>query len=88
MIEKIENNLIRDIQEAASHPTGSPRQEAADKADASLEVQFASLLEQARQAPQDDADAVQRARDLLITRQLDTPDNLRQAADNILTFGL
>ena len=56
MIEKIDNNLIRDIQEAASHATGSPRKEAAEKADASLEVQFASLLEQARQAPQDDTE--------------------------------
>ena len=87
MIEKIDNNLIRDIQEAASHATGSPRKEAAEKADASLEVQFASLLEQARQAPQDDTEAVQQARRLLITGQLDSPDNVRQAADAILSFG-
>jgi hypothetical protein len=40
------------------------------------------------QAPQTDIDAIQRARELLLSGQLESPENIRTAAENILELGI
>lgn len=55
--------------------------------DASLQVSFDSLIEQAKQAPAEDGSAVARAKALIASGQLDTPENIQQAAQNILKYG-
>ena len=90
MIEKIDNNKIRDILEKSSSP---PQPEPAGTAannevDASLQVNYASLLEKANQIPQTDPDKVQRAEELLLSGQLESDENIQAAAENIITFGI
>ncbi len=56
--------------------------------DVALQVDFAGLIEKAKQTPQDDAVAVTEARKLLRSGELTDPRNIRSAAMNILKFGI
>jgi hypothetical protein len=89
MIENIQNNHV-------THRTGisaAPRSDAAGEPaasglDATLQVNFAGMVNQAMQATETDANAVQKARELLQSGQLTTPQNIQSAAENMLTFGI
>lgn len=89
MIENIQNNQ-------AAHkmglnivpPADSSSRPAADHSDATLQVHFADMVNQALQATETDADAVERAKQLLQSNQLTTPENIRAAAESILTNGI
>ncbi len=89
MLEKINNNQIPDILKESSamqpSPSDAPKN---DQADASVHVSYDFLIEQAKQPPQEDPDAVQRARQLLLSGQLDCPENNRAAAEKIVKFGI
>lgn len=89
MIEKINNNPVPDILKESSamqpNPSNTP---ANDQVDASLQVSYDSLIEQAKQIPPEDASVIQRARELLLSSQLDNPENIRAAAEAILKFGI
>jgi hypothetical protein len=56
--------------------------------DATIEVSFAEIINKARQAEEADSDAVQKARELLLSGRLTSPENIRAAAENILRFGI
>lgn len=89
MIDKIGNNQVPglwDGQSARQPAQARPSQGA--PADASLQINHAALIEKAVNSPTDDSDAVQRARRLMLSGQLDTPENIRQAAANIINFGV
>ena len=89
MVEKITNNQVSDIlNELAVKRTGGMRSGDDSRADASLDISYASLLEQAGQETVDDAKIVERARQLLLSGQLDRPENIRKAAQNILERGI
>jgi len=88
MIEKINTSQIQDLLEKLSpkQPTaGAPPNNAAD---ASLQLDYASFIDKATQTPQTDTKAVQRAQELLISGQLENPQNIRVAAENISKFGI
>jgi phage tail tape-measure protein len=59
-----------------------------DAADATLRSQYASTIRKALESDQSDAQAVQQAREALISAQLDTYENIEQTAENILKFGI
>jgi hypothetical protein len=85
MIEKINNNQISDIlKESASKQT----RETAGPASDSLQVDYEALIEKAAQQPEKDADAVQRAQQLLLSGQIDSPQNIRAAAEKIVKLGI
>jgi hypothetical protein len=56
--------------------------------DATLQISFDRLIEQAIKVPPADADAIQKARQLLESGQLDSEANIRQAAENIANYGV
>ena len=56
--------------------------------DVSLQVDYAPLIDKAMQTPQPDDTAVQQAKQLLLSGRLDTPENIRAAAENIIMFGV
>ncbi|MEJ2701011.1 MAG: hypothetical protein P8Z79_01070 [Sedimentisphaerales bacterium] len=56
--------------------------------DVSLRVDYASLIEKASQQPEADAQIVQRAREMLLSGRLESPQNIRKAAENIVKFGI
>ena len=88
MIGKIDANQIP--LEPGSSP-GQPTTAGAlpdNNADVSVQVQYAFLIEKALQQPETDAQVIQQARDLLLSGQLESPDNIRMAAENIAKFGI
>ena len=89
MIEKINNNQVPDIlKESLSKQPGPSKVPASNEVDASLQVSYDSLIEQAKQIPPEDASVVQRARELLLSGQLDSLQNIRAATENIIRFGI
>ncbi len=89
MIEKIVNNQVPDIlKESSAVQSSSSNTPANAKLDASLQVSYDSLIEQAMQVPPEDTDVVQQARELLSSGQLDNPENIQAAAEAIVKYGI
>jgi len=89
MIENIHNSQVGHVM----GPSTSPQADAANRrhvedSDATLQVSFADLIGQALQGAEADADAVQKARQLLESGRLTSIENIRSAAENIITFGI
>jgi hypothetical protein len=89
MINNIHNNQVTNAMgsSALPHAEGVNRR-LTEQSDATAQVDFADLINQAMQATQGDADAVQRARELLQSGRLTSTENIRSAAENIITFGI
>ena len=88
MIEKINNSQIQGFLDKSLKQTDVVKQAPKNSADASLQADYASLINEAMQTQESDASAVQKAKELLLSGQLDNPENIRQAAENIIKFGI
>ncbi len=89
MIEKIDANQIADILgKSSSKQPDSAKTPTNDEVDASLQVNYASLIEKAKQTSQTDPKALQQAEELLLSGQLESPENIREAAEDIIKFGI
>jgi hypothetical protein len=89
MIDNIHNNEITQAMGRNALPrTDAANRPAGDGSDATLQADFADLIHQALQASETETDAVRRARALLESGQLTSPENIRSAAENIVTLGI
>lgn len=88
MIDKIDIRQPLMEPGASSGQTNLPRIPPPNNADVSVQVDYAALIEQAMEQQQADAQAVERARQLLLSGQLESPQNIREAAENIVKFGI
>jgi len=89
MIDKIGSNPISDLLgKTTNKQVGSGTSGPTNDADASLQVDFGALIDKAAEAQPSDAKAVEKAKQLLQSGQLDTAENIMKAADNILKFGI
>ncbi|MHC4455519.1 MAG: hypothetical protein ACYS0I_00270 [Planctomycetota bacterium] len=89
MIDKIDSNQIADILEKTSPTQPNTAKNASNDAeDALLQVEYASLIDQAQQIPQEQSNAVQRAQELLGSGELESPENIQEAAEKIIEFGI
>jgi len=89
MIEKVDTNQIQNfLEKPSSRMTGSTPAVSGSDADVSVQVDYASFIDTAMQAPKTDSQAIEKARQLLVSGQLESPENIRQAAENIVTFGI
>jgi hypothetical protein len=89
MIGKIQANQLRELLQALSSGqpnSGNPVQD--NDADVSVQVNHNSLIEMAMQTPQADDDAIATARELLLSGKLESTKNCREAAENIIKFGI
>ncbi len=90
MIEKIDTSQIQDILGKSS--SGQPDSAKAPSnigADASLQLDYDSFIDRAMQTtPQTDAEAVRHAQELLLSGELESQQNIRAAAENIVNFGI
>jgi hypothetical protein len=87
MIGKIRTNQIRELlEELSSRQPGSAAPN--NDKDVSVQVNYASLIDQAMQAPQADDDIIAAARKLLMSGKLESPENIQAAAENIIMFGI
>jgi hypothetical protein len=89
MIDNVQNSQMARGMGKAALPHADPiNKPATDGSDATLQVTFADLINQAQQVPMTETDAVQRARALLQSGQLTSLQNIRSAAQDIVTYGV
>jgi len=89
MIGKIQDNQLSELLEALSsrQPNSGSAIPNSDP-DVSIQVNHNSIIEQAMQPSKADADIVDAARKLLLSGKLESPKNCKEAAENILKFGI
>ena len=89
MINKVNNNPISEIlKDLTAKQTDSSGVAKNNTADASLQVSYEAVIEKAQEASAEDTGAVERARRLILSGELDSPENIRKAAENIVKFGV
>ncbi len=89
MIEKVDTSQIHGfLEKSSSRQQKSAEAISGNSADVSVQVDYASFIDSAMQIPQTDNQAVQKARELLLSGQLESTEIIRQAAENIITFGI
>ena len=89
MIEKVDNNQISEILKESSPKQPSPAKTlTGNEIDASLQINYDSLIEKAMETTSDDTNIVLNAQKLLSTGRLESPENIQQAAENIINFGI
>ncbi len=88
MIEKIDNSQPLIESGASPKQPNSANAPASNGADVSIQVDYGSFIDKAMQIQQTDARAVQRARELLLSGRLESTENIRAAAENIIKFGI
>jgi hypothetical protein len=89
MIEEVNTKQIQGFMEKSS--SRQPNSAAAlpdNDEDVSVQVNYASFIDRAMQIPQTDSKAIERARELLLSGQLESPENFQRAAKKILTCGI
>ncbi len=88
MIDPVNANHIQDFFAKPSKATNPTETGPNNGADATLEVDYDSLIKEVTQIPQTDAQAVRQAKELLASGELENPQNIRQAAENIVDLGI
>ena len=89
MVEKIDASQFQEpLGKPSSKQSGSVNPVRKNDVDVSVQVDYASLIEQATQPLETDAEAVQRARTLLEYGQLESPESILEAIKNILKYGI
>jgi hypothetical protein len=89
MIEKIDTSKFQEpLEKASNKQAGSPSPVPKDNTDVSIQVNFAPLIEQATQPIQIDTEVIQRAQMLLKSGQLLSPENIQEAAKNMVKYGI
>ncbi|NQT04027.1 MAG: hypothetical protein HQ580_18520 [Planctomycetes bacterium] len=89
MIEKVDTSQIQGfLEKTSSRQQKSAAALSGNGADVSVQVDYASFIDSAMQIPQTDTQAVEKARQLLLSGQLESTEIIRQTAENIITFGI
>jgi hypothetical protein len=89
MVGRIQTNQIRELlEELSSRQLKSGGNAQNSNTDVSVQVNYASLIDQAMKPPQRDHDVVAAARDLLLSGELISYQNCQEAAENIVDFGI
>jgi hypothetical protein len=89
MIDKININQIQDPFDGQSpNQANSAKRVVQEQVDATLQIEFGRIIEQAIKTPPADENAVQRAKELLESGRLDNPANVKEAAKAIVKFGV
>lgn len=89
MIEKVDTNQIQSfVEKSSSRP---PKTLVACKGNdegVTVQVDYASFIESAIKIPQNDSRLVEKAKELLLSGRLESPENIKKAAKNIVTYGI
>jgi hypothetical protein len=89
MIGKIQANQLRELLQAlSSRQPGSGNPVTNTDADVSVQVNYNSLIDMAMQPLPADDDVIASARRLLLSGKLESTENCRKAAENIIKFGI
>jgi hypothetical protein len=88
MIDKIEIHQSLFDSAASTKPTKAGPAQTDNNTDVTVQVDNANLINKALQIPESDSLQVERARQLLLSGQLETPENFLEAAQNLYNFGV
>lgn len=89
MIDNINANQMGQVLPKPPSPQpDSASARAQTDSDVALQVDFANLVDQAQKTTVADASDVQKARELLLSGELTSPENVKSAAQNMLRFGI
>ena len=89
MIDKIGTNQIRDmVEQSAARQTDSAKLPPEIQADATLNVDFDARMAKAAQVPESDPATIERAKELMLSGELEKPENFLAAAKNIIDLGI
>jgi len=89
MIDPIDTSKIQDYINSLSNDRNREVQNIGEEVDASLQIEYSRLLaEAAETAKPQDKKAVQEAKELLASGELDTWENITAAASEILKHGI
>ena len=83
MIDKINNSQVQNLINSGKQ-SNSVKNVPDNDIDASLQVNYAPVI----QDNDDNAEAVEHARNLLLSGELESPENIKDAAENIIEFGI
>lgn len=89
MIEKVNAHQIQNFPDTKSPRlpvNGAPFN--GNDADVMVRIDSASFIDKAMKIPQTDAQAVEKAKKLLLSGELENPANFLKAAENIVNFGI
>jgi len=88
MIDKINNNPVQQFVKNEQLETQNKIKNGVTNDSVKASMSCEELLAHAQQLENQDSQAVQNALNLLLSVQLDTPENIKKAAENILKFGI
>lgn len=89
MVGKIQTNqIIELLEELSSRQLKSGGNAQNSDTDVSVQVNYAPLIDQAIKATRQNHDVVAAARKLLLSGKLQRHENCREAAENIVDFGI
>ncbi len=88
MIDHINTSLVQGMQAKAAQKKGqNERSKKTDEPDVTLQIRYAPMIAKAIGTPAADAEAVEAARQMLANGDLDRPEVIREAAENLVDFG-
>ena len=89
MIDNINASQAGHLLGKTSLPSPDPASKPAQgDTDATLQVNFADLINLAKESAVADTNALEEAKELLLSGELTNPQNVRSAAEEILRFGI
>ncbi len=89
MIEKVDTNQIQSfLAKSSSRLPNTAAALTGNNADVTVQVDYASFIDSAMKIPQTDSQVIEQAKALLLSGQLESPENIKKAAENIITFGI
>ncbi|MBN2588258.1 MAG: hypothetical protein JXA96_00215 [Sedimentisphaerales bacterium] len=86
MINKIENNQL--LSSASSLLQNKKKTFNNIGLDVSINTDYSSLVEMAKQSQKTDAEIIEKARESIQSGELESMINIQNAAENIFTFGI
>jgi hypothetical protein len=86
MIDRIDNNQL--LPGASSKFPNAKRILSGNDLDVSINGDYSSLIEMAIKSPQTDEEMIEKARESILSGEIDSPQNILKAAENIITYGI
>ncbi len=89
MIEKVNTNQIQSfLEKSSSRPPNTAAASTGNEVGVTIQVDYASFIDSAMVIPQTDSQVIEQAKALLLSGQLESPENIQKAAENIITLGI
>jgi len=88
MIDKVNSKQFQELVAKSSSQENSPETQNNSKLDVSLQVNYASLIKKAMESPESDENAVQEAKKLLSSGELESEQTTRTVAETIIKLGV